>query len=265
VTASRKILALFLGTVALLAGFYFTLDKLRVTTESQLAERFAQSVDQLASENIELRLGGIYALERIAQGSETDYWPVMEILTTYVRERAPWKESRPPNEEPPPRKLAADIQAALTVLGRRERIYKTGEDLRLDLRGTDLRRAHLSGAHLEGAILSGAHLEEANLSGVHLEDAILRGTHLEKAALIGAFLERAFLGEAHLEGAILTDASLEKAYLSGAHFGTANLLGTDLTDTFGLTWEQVQTARRDNKTRFPADLRTSVAVEPEAR
>jgi len=265
VTTSKKTLALFSGTLALLAGFYFTLDKLRITTESQLADRFTQAVDQLASENLELRLGGIYALERIARGAEADYWPVMEILTTYVRERAPWKESRPPNEEPPARKLAADIQAALTVLGRRERVYKTGEDLRLDLRGTDLRRANLSGAHLEGAILSGAHLEEANLSGAHLEDAILRGTHLEKTYLSGASLERAFLGGAYLEGAVLTEASLGKAYLSGAHFGTANLLGADLTEAFGLTWEQIQTARRDNKTKFPGYLRPSVAVEPEAR
>jgi len=265
VTTSGKTLALFLGTLALLAGFYFTLDKLRITTESQLADRFTQAVDQLASENLELRLGGIYALERIARGAEADYWPVMEILTTYVRERAPWKESRPPSEEPPARKLAADIQAALTVLGRRERVYKTGEDLRLDLRGTDLRRANLSGAHLEGAILSGAHLEEANLSGAHLEDAILRGTHLEKTYLSGASLERAFLGGAYLEGAVLTEASLGKAYLSGAHFGTANLLGADLTEAFGLTWEQIQTARRDNKTKFPGYLRPSVAVEPEAR
>ncbi|MGH7168283.1 MAG: pentapeptide repeat-containing protein [Candidatus Methylomirabilales bacterium] len=264
-TTNGKTLAFFLGTVALLAGFYLTLDKLRVTTESQLADRFTQAVDQLASENLELRLGGIYALERIARGTEADYWPVMEILTTYVRERAPWKESRPPNEEPSARKLAADIQAALTVLGRRERIYKTGEELRLDLRGTDLRRANLSGAHLEGAILSGAHLEEANLSGAHLEDAILRGTHLEKTYLPGASLERAFLGGAYLDGAVLTEARLEKAYLSGARFETANLLGADLTDAFGLTWEQVQTARRDNNTRFPGYLRTSSAVEPEAR
>jgi uncharacterized protein YjbI with pentapeptide repeats len=265
VTTSRKILALFLGTLALLAGFYFTLDNLRVTAERELAHRFARAIEQVASENLELRLGGIYALERIAQGSETDYWPVMEILTAYVRERASWKESRSPDQEQPARKLAADIQAALTVLGRRDGIYLGSENSRLDLRRSDLRRAQLSGAHLEGAILSEAHLEEANLIGAHLEDAILRGTHLEKAALIGAFLERAFLGGAYLDGAILTDASLEKAYLSGAHFETANLLGTDLTDTFGLTWEQVQTARRDNKTRFPADLRTSVAVEPEAR
>ncbi|OLC41253.1 MAG: hypothetical protein AUH74_06335 [Nitrospirae bacterium 13_1_40CM_4_62_6] len=116
---------------------------------------------------------------------------------------------------------------------------------------------------------SAAHIwrgpEEANLSGAHLEDAILRGTHLEKASLIGVFLERAFLGGAYLEGAVLTEANLEKAYLSGAHLETANLLGADLTDTFGLTWEQIQTARRDNKTRFPGYLRPSVAVEPEAR
>ena len=264
-TTSRKTLVLFVGAVALLAGFYFTLDKLRVTTDSQLADRFTQAVEQVASENLGVRLGGIYALERIARASESDHWPVMEILTTYVRERAPWKESRPPNEELPARKLAADIQAALTVLGRRDGIYLASENSRLDLRGSDLRRAYLSGAHLEGAILSGAHLEEANLIGVHLEDAILRGTHLEKAYLAGASLERAFLGGAYLEGAVLTDARLEKAYLSGARLETANLLGADLTDVFGLTWEQVQTARRDNKTRFPADLRTSLAVEPETR
>lgn len=256
---------MLLGTAALLAAFYFTLDKLRTTVKGGLADRFTQAIDQLGKDNLELRLGGVYALERLAQGSEADYWPVMEILTTYVRERAPWKESRHPNEEPPAQRLAADIQAALTVLGRRERMYKNGEDVRLDLRETDLRRAHLYGAHLEGAILSGAHLEGANLIGAHLEDAILRGTHLEKASLIGASLERAFLGGAYLEEAILTDASLEKAYLSGARLETANLLGADLRDTFGLTWEQVQTAKRDRKTRFPANLRTPQAAEPEAR
>ncbi|MEK6618807.1 MAG: pentapeptide repeat-containing protein, partial [Nitrospirota bacterium] len=160
-TTTRKTLALFLGTVALLAGFYFTLDKLRTTLKVQLADRFTQAIDQLGKDNLELRLGGIYALERIAQGSEADYWPAMEILTTYVREHAAWKESRPPKEEQPPQKLAADIQAILTVLGRRERTYKNGEDLRLDLRGTDLRRADLSGAHLEGARLYGGHWEGA--------------------------------------------------------------------------------------------------------
>lgn len=36
-------------------------------------------------------LSGIYALERIAQDSKKDHWPIMEILTAYVRENAQWK------------------------------------------------------------------------------------------------------------------------------------------------------------------------------
>ena len=32
----------------------------------------------------------IYALERISRDSRRDYWTIMETLTAYVRERAPW-------------------------------------------------------------------------------------------------------------------------------------------------------------------------------
>ena len=38
--------------------------------------------------NTEVRLGAIYALERIAQDSERDHWPIMETLCAYVRENA---------------------------------------------------------------------------------------------------------------------------------------------------------------------------------
>ena len=39
-----------------------------------------------------IRLGGIYALERIARDSEKDHGPIMEVLTAYVREKAPRKK-----------------------------------------------------------------------------------------------------------------------------------------------------------------------------
>ena len=60
--APRKTALLFLGTAALLTGFYLTLDKLKVTLESQVAARLTQAVDQLRDRNLEVRLGGIYAL-----------------------------------------------------------------------------------------------------------------------------------------------------------------------------------------------------------
>ena len=42
-------------------------------------------------QEVKVRLGGIYALERIANQSERDYWPIMEVLTAYVRENTPYK------------------------------------------------------------------------------------------------------------------------------------------------------------------------------
>jgi hypothetical protein len=43
--------------------------------------------DSEGKKQFETRLGGIYALERIAKDSEADHWPIMEILTAYVRKK----------------------------------------------------------------------------------------------------------------------------------------------------------------------------------
>jgi hypothetical protein len=256
----RKTLILGLGIIALLGGFYLTLDQLKVTLEMQLADRFVQAVDQLGKENLELRLGGIYGLERIARRSEKFYGPTMDILVTYVREHAPWEAPFASQAQQPPPKPTVDLQAALTVLGRRILTYNNGESQRLDLRNLDLRRMNLSGAHLEGAILSGTHLEEANLQGIHLEEAILRAAHLERANLSRAFMQKAFLAGTSLDGAILREAHLEEAFVSDASLDGADLLGANFSDAFGLTWEQIKTAKRDNRTRLPADLKAQRPV-----
>jgi len=255
---SKKTFLLFLGIAALLAGFYLTLDKLKVTLELQLADRFVQAVDQLGKENLELRLGGIYGLERIARRSEQDYWPIMQTLTTFVRERASAEKARALTV--PPNKLALDVQAALDVIGRRRHTYNDGENQRLDLRGTDLRRANLAGAKLEGAILSNVHLEEANLAGIRLDDAILRGSYLDHANLTEAKMERTFLLNTHLKGTNLRNATLREAFLTGTRFDDADLLGADLTKAFGLTWDQIKTAKKDNRTRLPDDLKAQRPV-----
>ena len=58
--------------------------------ERRITESFAKAVEQLGSDKLETRLGGIYTLDRIAQESEREYWPIMETLAAFVRERAPW-------------------------------------------------------------------------------------------------------------------------------------------------------------------------------
>src|SRR5713101_8882359 len=65
----------------------------------------------------------------------------------------------------------ADIQAILTVIGRRGRTFKKGEDERLYIFRTDLVKANLTFAHLEGQagsrrMPSGPNVSSASLLGI---------------------------------------------------------------------------------------------------
>ena len=91
----RRTLAQIIGGLALLFGLYLTWRRIAATetsveiaNESQVTERFTRAIDQLGSEQIAIRLGGIYALERIARDSQKDHWTVVEVLTAFVRERS---------------------------------------------------------------------------------------------------------------------------------------------------------------------------------
>ena len=61
-------------------------DRLRQVTES-----FAKAVELLGHEDRSVRLGAIYALERIARQNRDEHWPIMETLTAYVRD---WSERK---------------------------------------------------------------------------------------------------------------------------------------------------------------------------
>jgi hypothetical protein len=56
--------------------------------QRRITESFSKAVEQLGSEKLEVRLGGIYSLERISKESPDDYWTVMENLTAFARERS---------------------------------------------------------------------------------------------------------------------------------------------------------------------------------
>ena len=62
----------------------------RTAEQGHITDRFTAAVEQLGSDKMAVRLGAIYALERISKDSPRDYWTIMETLTAFVRERAPW-------------------------------------------------------------------------------------------------------------------------------------------------------------------------------
>ena len=201
----------------------------------QLSDRFGRAVDQLGQdEKLDVRLGGIYALERLAQESSEEHGPIMEVLCAYVRSRAPAKHEQsegsaeseqeapnmerdaPATAEPP--ELPVDIQAVMTVLVKRREDHDQLAGVRLDLRRTDLRGANAIDLRADGAHLDGADLRGARLRGANLRGAVLDGANLQKAELSGADLREAELAR----------ANLQKANVSGANLQGANLNEADL-------------------------------------
>jgi hypothetical protein len=218
-------LAQVVGGSLLLLGLYFTWrtvesaeKTLAATREGQIADRYAKAIEQLGSDNVTVRLGGIYSLERLALDSDRDYGAVIQMLAAFVRQRSPW----PPMDHSlivqTLERLPEDVQTALTVLGRRPKFFEHGERHRLDLTSTDLRNADLAGAHFEGAELQFSCLDGVNLIGAHLSRVILWGAWLRGAKLMISDLRYAFLNNAHLEKAYFFHPSTE-------HFEAARKLG----------------------------------------
>lgn len=84
---------LTLGAGLLAAGaLLFTARNFLLSREGQVTDRYTKAIEQLGSDKLDVRIGGIYALERIARDSARDHPTVMEVLTAFIREhsREPW-------------------------------------------------------------------------------------------------------------------------------------------------------------------------------
>jgi uncharacterized protein YjbI with pentapeptide repeats len=274
-TARGRLLTLGAGLLAGVA-LLFAARALVLFRRGQVTDRYTKAIEQLGSSGLDVRIGGIYALEGVARDSARDHPMVMEVLTTFVREHS--REQWPSPDAPrttwitwrgrfrtggrqQERFTRPDVQAAVTVLGRREaqrdiqRIHLNGADLTgadltdanlgsadlteatlrdVDLGGADLTGATLRDADLTRADLTDATLRSTDLGGADLTEATLRSTDLRSADLQATTLTRATLtlanlGSAFLGGADLTEATLAAADLGRADLTRARLFRTDLT------------------------------------
>ena len=112
----RKTVGQALGGAAVLIGAAFALfqflQQQKAAHDLLISNQVSKGFEQLASDKIEMRLGGLYALEGVMNTSEQYHGPVLEALCAFVREHTIGKTV---SEKQP----ATDIQAALTVIGRR--------------------------------------------------------------------------------------------------------------------------------------------------
>jgi Pentapeptide repeats (8 copies) len=249
------LLAGLLGVGALLTFwlnsrvYRITAETLRVTEQGQITDRYTKAIEQLGSDRHDVRLGGIYALERIAVDSPRDHATVVEVLGAFVREHSE-------HSDPQIRALSTtEVEAAATVLGRLpDRLPNLS---RGDLRWANLGRAGLKGANLRKANLAGANLWMADLTSANLVEADLFGANLKNAKLGDANLERA-----NLEGAEFSEGTnLNGTNLAGATLKGVDLLEVDLTTVRGLTWGQLDNSVLYNPATLPPELRKSYGID----
>jgi hypothetical protein len=252
--ARSSILQAF-GGLLVVAGATATWRQVHISREGQITDRFTRAIDQLGSENLDVRIGGIYALGRIAANSPDDRSTVQYVLGAFIRGHASWPVGRPDGPEHPtptvdehfPRLTARapDIHAAASLLARRPpsrdagKLYLSRTDLRgfafddarleeTEMRHANLARASLRRARLDRANLSDTDLRGADLEGAHLGGAKLRGAYLQNANLRRADLRYADLSGCDLRGTDLSDACVEGTLLTGAHADRSTVWPADV-------------------------------------
>ena len=122
-----------------------------------------------------MRIGGIYALERVARDSRRDHPTVMEVLASFIRRHSheQWPLPESDHSPIPEQETRPDVQAALTVIGDRK------------VRQDGWRYIFLNGAVLPGAILFHTNLTNGRLVDADLTGANLIDADLTKANLTG--------------------------------------------------------------------------------
>lgn len=232
--------------------------------EGHLTDRISKAVEHLGAEksvkslnaagepfeetkpNIEVRIGGILSLERIAQDSCTydkgrDHVRVMEILCAYVRENARAGDLAPtplPFTKKSPRN---DIQLAMNVIKRRssDQITLEASQLyRLDLHATDLDGCDLSAGNFSGALFHRSRLEAAsfrdsNLSGTRMQYCLLNCTDFYSAKLLGTNMDHSKCLNSGAFGGDLTCGDVNGVSVVGADLSGIEHLGEESKMMFG--------------------------------
>ena len=199
----------------------------------------------LGSGVLAVRLGGIYALQRLAEEHPEQYHiQIMELFCAFVRfptgdNLMDFSSRMIEQQDGQSQTLRPDVQDAMRILGSRGQegisVESREEDFKLYLRDANLSNLQTADANLSRAWLTNANLSKSILIRVDLSNARLHRANLSKSKLQNA----------NLSSARLAGANLEDANLTGASFNRSRRAGGNRHPAKGLTQSQLDAARSD--------------------
>ncbi len=298
IAGSITLLITILGVLLTLIRNLLTRQQNRTDEERLVTEQISRAVEQIGAykqgvdeksyePNIEVRLGGLYSLQRIMKDSPRDEITIARNFSAYVRENVNKNKVKKKNVQP-----REDVQTALEIINQFNKVRREHErreihtDLsRVDFNGYSIAHIDFSGFILRDIVFSDEKLFNTNFSKAYLRNADFSKTKnlmevdFSNATLYNANLSGAILFKINVSGATLYHANLSKATLhdvdlsnrrlfkvdlSGATLLNVNLSEANLQDTNlesailstvkNLTQEQVDKAKGNEKTKLPDGL-----------
>lgn len=255
ITQERRTLLAALAAIGAAITLIYTHLRHQLDRDANATGRYTEAVQQLGNKSMSIRLGGIYALARVARDSPGDSKTVTQVLASFVRD----------GTRSLPSGISLDVMAALTELGKTSQLktdynyervdlsssklvsgnldsvnFPQGVDLRQSdlsssiFRNASMRRANLTAVKMPETVFSGADLADATLddveaAGADFSDSQMIGVSLQRADLTNASFENASLIGADLAEAQIAGANLKNADLEGANLAKVDLRGIDLT------------------------------------
>jgi hypothetical protein len=212
------------GQQQLQHNFETTKRSLQLDNDRQITEQFGRAIDHLGTDNINVRLGGIYTLERLLSSEQIDYRQITEILVAYIRHHAYWAADEAENfvgalaegrDPTPPRtrrlhERLPDVQAVIDVLGRQP---GPRDDIRRSilLFNVDLGRAILARGNFRSFTFINANLGGCQCQGGDFRKAAFRLTDFGYAEVGRAQFQQAAFARCSLRDV----RGLEAANLQG--------------------------------------------------
>ena len=169
---------------------------IELQTRNSIDQRFKDAIQLLGNENMGSRLGGIYALNNIAQSTrdpDSEYAnyseSIFKILCSYIRDKTQDSNYQKKYKDKP----SIEIQSIIDVIFKdtaQRVVYKKY-------------RADLPSSYLVGADFNNAALEYADFSDASLDNAYFSGAQCQKANFYQAQCQGADFSDANLDATAL--------------------------------------------------------------
>ncbi len=234
--AIRNVALVIGGIVAILIALWRSLVAERQATAAQrqtetaervyLSDRYRQAASMLGDNELPVRLGGIFSLERLAEDHPSEFRrEVIRLLVEFVR-------TPPSLQEPQPKvwdgwlhiertATREDVQVAMTAIAellRVDAIQNEEEPVHLDLHNAQLCGVELKLpsciVNLQRANLKYARLEKSNLTGARLQWADCRHARFNDSDLSSANMTNADFSNVRAYGACFVGATMPKTMVN---------------------------------------------------